>query len=99
MTLDRWWTFSEDIVNLDRDKPGVYEFCNLGSTVIYIGSANEVRRRLREHLAEPASSCIRRKTEKYCVEYTATYKERERELYDEFVRTHGKAPECNDVRP
>ncbi len=95
----QWWTFSEGIVNYERDEPGVYELGNTNEAVVYIGSSNEVRRRLKEHLGESAGSCVKKNTAKYRVEYTRDYKNRERQLYDEHVRIHGKPPLCNDARP
>lgn len=95
----QWWTFAEDVIKLDRDDPGVYELGNDAGSVVYIGSSNELRRRLLEHLNEAAGTCIKRHTTKYRMEYTKDYKVRERELYDEHVRINGKPPQCNDVRP
>jgi hypothetical protein len=99
MALSQWWRFSESMVKWEKDEAGVYEFCNIHATIIYIGSSYELRRRLRDHLAEPVSTCIRRNAENYRTEYTGPYKRREQELYDEFVRMTGRAPECNEVRP
>jgi excinuclease UvrABC nuclease subunit len=67
--------------------------------VIYIGSSNELRRRLKEHLNEASNTCIRQNTTHYRIEYTAAYKIREGELYEGYVRMHGKPPVCNDSTP
>ena len=65
--------------------------------VVYIGSSNEVRRRLREHLADAR---IKQKAERYRVEYTPDYQRRERALYDQFVLANGgKTPLYNAARP
>lgn len=97
--VERWWPFSEQMIQHDRDDPGVYELGNSSDIVVYVGSSNELRRRLREHLAEASSSCIKKNTIKYRLEYTRDYVRRERELYDDHVRTYGKPPACNEVRP
>ncbi len=99
MAFNQWWTFTEGLVETDRDEPGVYELGNSNETIIYIGSSKEIRRRLKEHRAEPDSTCIKTNTATYRIEYTSNYKKREQELYDEFVRANGKAPQCNDARP
>jgi len=95
----QWWTFAGYMVDMDRDDPGVYELGNENDQVIYIGSSNELRRRLREHLNEPSGTCVKRHAKKYRIEYTWDYKTRERQLYDEHVRVYGRPPICNDVRP
>ena len=94
----RWWSFSAVMVDTERDEGGVYELGDGAQHVTYIGSSNQVRRRLREHLGEPGYTCIGKAT-CYRVEYTPNYRHRERELYDEHVRRHGRGPACNDVRP
>jgi hypothetical protein len=99
MVFGRWWAFHEMMVDWEKDEPGAYELCDVGGTVVYIGSANEVRRSLLGHLGDTAAPCISRRVERYRVEYTHAHRERERELYDEFVTAHGRAPECNEVRP
>ena len=96
---NQWWTFSESVIQHDHDNPGVYELGDASKNVVYIGSSNEVRRRLREHLAAHAQSCIGNRTKFYRIEYTQNYVQRERELYDSHVRLHGQRPICNDVRP
>ena len=99
MTGQKWWHFTESIVQYERDSPGVYELGNAAQQVTYIGSSNQVKRRLREHLAAPPHSCIGTNSSYYRVEYTVDYKRRERELYDQYVLQHGRSPACNDVRP
>src|SRR5260370_29033596 len=99
MALSQWWTFYEGMVNSDRSEPGVYEFGDASENVIYIGSSNDVKRRLQEHLNAAAYSCIGWNAKKYRIEYTSNYKWREKELYDEFIRLYGRAPQCNDVAP
>lgn len=96
----QWWTFADSLVTIDRDEPGVYELGDDNGAVVYVGSANELRRRLMEHLNEAAYSCIRQNVTQYRIEYTAHYENRERELYRAHVAMHGKPPKCNDsIRP
>ncbi len=99
MAFSQWWTFSEGMVASDHDDPGVYEFANDAGVVVYVGSSNEIKRRLNEHLSEDAKSCIKKNAAKYRIEYRSDYKTAERAYYDEFVRANGHAPQCNDVRP
>ena len=93
-----WSTFIETVVNYERDEPGIYEFGDAGGDVIYTGSTNAIRRHLKEHLDQPSSNCIKEHATKYRVEYTPNYKAREQELYDEYVKTHGRPPICNEAR-
>jgi hypothetical protein len=88
------WIFSAGMVDSDRDEPGVYELLT-GTTVVYIGGSNEVRRRLREHLADPPGRGITH----YRIDYTSDWKRREQQLYDEYVRLYRAAPLFNSVRP
>ena len=91
-----WWSFTANLVEMERDEPGVYELGNPGQNVIFIGSAPRVRTRLLEHLEEPAGSCIRRLATRFRIEYTADFKRREDELFAEHVRLHGKLPRCSE---
>jgi predicted GIY-YIG superfamily endonuclease len=97
--VSQWWTFSEMMVQHDRDEPGVYELGETNGTVIYIGGSDAIRRRLREHLSESATTCTRRSTAQYRVEYTRNWTTRERQLHDEHVRLYGRPPRCNEVHP
>jgi hypothetical protein len=99
MTFSQWWSFNESMVSSDLEDPGVYEFANSSGAIIYIGSSNAVRRRLREHLSEDAKSCIKKNATQYRIEYRSDYLGAERSYYDQFVRQYGRAPQCNDIRP
>ena len=94
-----WKPLTDDSVQEERNIGGAYE---LGEpyyeTVVYIGSSGEIRKRLTNHV-DSDDPCIRRNARLYRVEYTEDYQERERELYDEYVRIHGRSPRCNDKRP
>src|SRR5436309_15494738 len=50
LTAATWWYFSRGTVESDRDDPGVYEMGNASDSVVYIGSAEALRRRLKEQL-------------------------------------------------
>src|SRR5213594_3319057 len=52
LTAAPWWYFSRGTVESDRDDPGVYEMGNASDSVVYIGSSDALRRRLKEHLSE-----------------------------------------------
>jgi transcriptional regulator with XRE-family HTH domain len=95
----QWWSFVESVIEAERDDPGVYELGDKDGVVLYIGSSEELRRRLKEHLNEAPQSCIRQNATHYRIEYTAYYAGRERELYKYHLATYGKPPECNDSRP
>jgi excinuclease UvrABC nuclease subunit len=95
----QWWLFFESVIEVDRNEPGVYELGDRNGAVIYIGSSDELMRRLKEHLNEAPHTCIRQKTTHYRIEYTADYTSREQELYRYHLATYGKPPECNNSRP
>lgn len=99
MSFSQWWAFSDTLVSLDRDEPGVYEFADTAGEIVYIGSSNQLKRRLKEHLGENTTSCIKRNAAKYRIEYTASYITRERELIASFRLVNGKLPRCNSVQP
>ena len=93
-----WWSFTPNLVEMERDEPGVYELGNPGKNVVFIGSGRQVRNLLLRHLDEPAGSCIRRLAARYRIEYTPDFKKREEELFQEHVRLHGKLPRCSERR-
>lgn len=91
-----WWSYTINLVEMERDAPGVYELGNPGKNVIFIGSSKQVRSSLLEHLEEPPGSCVRRFATRYRIEYTNDFKKREDELFNEHVRFHGKLPRCSE---
>lgn len=99
MSFSQWWTFTEGMVESDRNEAGVYEFGTDSVSVVYIGSSNDIKRRLKEHLGENTTSCIKKNAKKYRIEHTSSYITRERELIAEFKRINGKLPQCNSVQP
>lgn len=95
LTAAPWWHFSRATVESDRDDPGVYEMGDASDSVVYIGSSDALKRRLKEHLSE-SGTCIRKNTVRYRIEYTKDYQARERQLYDKHVKIHGEPPQCNE---
>ena len=89
----------EEVVAYDKDEPGAYELGDANENVIYVGSADKLKRRLMEHVNETENDCIRRNAKKYRFEYTARCRAREKELYDAHVSIHGRPPSCNKVAP
>ncbi len=97
--LSQWWMLAEAIVRYERDDPGAYELGDSNKYTVYVGSSGKVKNRLGDHIDAPTDSCIGSKARYYRVEYCSNYEQRERELYDEHVRSYGQPPECNAVRP
>jgi len=97
MAFSDWWTFRDANVEGDKNAAGVYEFGNANG-ITYIGSSNDLKRRLKEHLAE-TNTCIKRTATHYRLEYRSDFKAAEQAYYDEFVRQNRRPPQCNDVRP
>lgn len=91
-----WWSYTLNLVEMERDAPGVYELGNPGKNVVFIGRSSKVRSSLIEHLGESVGSCLRRYATRYRVEYTPTFRKREEELFAEHVKLHGKLPRCNE---
>ena len=99
MAFSQWWTFREGLVESDRDDGAVYEFRDDGENIVYIGSTNALKRRLKEHLDEDAKSCIKTNAKMYRYDYRTDYAAEELKLYDAFVKQYGRPPKCNDKRP
>ncbi len=93
------WNLTAGMVASDQEQAGVYELLNAQNEVIYVGSSDNLKRRMGEHVNEWQNDCIKRNAVKYRLDYTSNYKAREKQLYDEHVRVHGKAPSCNRVAP
>ena len=87
------------MVASDQEQAGVYELLNAQGVVVYIGSSDNLKRRMGEHVNESLNDCIKKYAVKYRLEYTWNYKAREKQLYDGHVRIHGRPPICNKVAP
>jgi hypothetical protein len=94
----QWLLFSDRTVDSEKDQGGVYELGDSVGMVVYLGGSKSLRRRLKEDLAEPSMTCIKRNARVYRTEYNMHYIERMRKLYDEHVKTYGEPPLCNNVR-
>jgi excinuclease UvrABC nuclease subunit len=99
VAFSQWWLFTDAFVASDRNQGGVYQFANSSGDVVYIGSSNDIQRRLKEHLGENTTTCIKQNAKSYRIEYTSSYVSRERELIDQFIAAYGRLPRCNSVRP
>ena len=97
MAMSSWWGFNSAMVGTERDEGGVYELGDSAKAVIYIGSGT-VKTRLQAHLSGSEGSCTKNASY-YRVDYRSDYATEERRRYDEYVRTNGHRPKCNDKRP
>ena len=101
--------------------PGIYEFRLKGkeieypngkTPIIYIGSARNIKKRLRDHIGKNSKNgrirgflknheCSFRYIELSTLHFQKNMKWREEEkrLYKLFVTTYGSAPKCNKVKP
>lgn len=105
----------ESVMKHAPDKSGIYELniknntrtTNYDSrtTVFYIGSTRNIRKRLREHLGKNSKNGhIREFLKKYeCsfryISFKKDWQEEEKRLYKLFMDTYGSRPRCNRVRP
>ena len=90
-----WWAFRRELVESEKNAPGVYELEGGYGEVIYIGGSAKVRSQLESHLKEPETSCLKRHAVRYRVGYTRDVEKRLEELKSEFVRRHNDPPLCN----
>jgi hypothetical protein len=95
-----WWSLAEQVIRFDQNRPGVYELGDGIGTVVYIGSAADVQRRLLDHLKAGGTTCVGKHATQYRVEYTGEdHLARARQLYDQHLREFGAPPVCNEARP
>lgn len=99
MAFSQWYSFNDKMVDYDRNQGAVYEFADISGNIIYIGSTNELQRRMKEHLSENAKGCIRTNASQYRYDYRSDFAAEEKRLYDSFVRANGRAPRCNSISP
>lgn len=79
---------------------GVYELGTALRRVVYIGRAGNLKDRIADHAAAHGNSCIGRLATKFRYERTLATISRERELFEEYKRTHrGEIPDCNTQDP
>jgi len=96
---NQWWTLSEAVIDYDQDQPGVYELGDANGNVIYVGSADKLKRRLKDHVDDKDNACIKANASKYRLDYDSQPKRREKQLYDQHVLIYGKPPKCNKIAP
>ena len=110
-----FFTFNNKSVKKNAPKEaGVYELSTNSleieylkgkSKVFYLGSTKDIRKRLLEHSGFSGrngsiknfykiNSCLFRY--KLCSE---DWNKKERELYNNFITSFGRAPECNNIKP
>jgi len=79
-------------------QPGVY-WLYVGLETIYIGkSSNDIRGRLQSHYSGNEGRCTQSALE-FAYEACTNPVQREKELLEEYRRTYGKLPRCNEVLP
>src|SRR5690242_3576823 len=93
--LGPWWRFTYRMLEYEKDTPGVYQLADSKGEIIYIGSSNEVKQRLMQHLQESADSCLKRNAVQFRVEYLADFESREQQLFEEHLAAYGAPPRCN----
>lgn len=109
--------YSLEVETVNNNAPcssGVYELrldnieikYPIGSTsVIYIGSGKNIRKRLKDHLRPGSKNGSMKeflKKHKCLFRYillSKGWKEEEKRLYDLFVSTYGSPPRCNKIHP
>ena len=98
MAMSQWWTFSDGLIDTEKDQGGAYELGDSSKAVIYIGSSGVVKSRLKAHKRGDSGSCTKNASY-YRVDYRSDYAEEERRLIGAYETAHGRLPRCNDVRP
>nr|MDO8098893.1 hypothetical protein [Candidatus Njordarchaeota archaeon] len=94
------------------DEPGVYlialddgyglQYPNGWSDIVYIGSSplRSVKERLLEHLTGRGNSCVHKLYQRYRLMFSCMIPESpydtEQNTLDNFVRTYGDYPRCNE---
>ena len=99
MSLDGGkYPFTEENINRSPEQHGVYELIQ-NSTTIYFGRAAgdgvTIRSRLQSHFRGDDGSCTQQATH-YRREINDRPKSREKELLEEYERSHGQLPRCNE---
>lgn len=93
--------FTKKNVDASPEKHGVYQLED-GSAVIYVGRASgigvTIRSRLQSHQAGNDGPCTKGASH-YRREETETAISREKELLEEYKKTHGRYPHCNEQAP
>lgn len=93
----RWRPLVAAFIAREGTASGVYELGDSADNVVYIGSADDLQRALRERLADMDK--LMQQAVQYRASYTTQHRQREVELYEEYVALHGHPPCCNDSAP
>nr|MBC8361655.1 GIY-YIG nuclease family protein [Candidatus Desulfatibia profunda] len=72
---------------------GVY-CLGVNSSIIYIGSSNNLHERLTDHYYSN-DSCIQQ-AKQFAIEPCSNYREREKQRLRDYLARHGRLPVCND---
>jgi len=90
-----WKAFWADRIEKVPEESGVYQL-DTATETIYIGRTDNLRRRLMEHL-NSNDLCVKKATVfRYLV--TTSPERTEDALLKDYVKKHGKLPECNKKR-
>lgn len=93
--------FTQKNVDISPDEAGVYALFD-GEELIYygraMGTSETIRSRLQAHRAGRSGRCTQRATH-YMRLPTSSPATKERQLLEEFKRTNGRLPRCNERLP
>lgn len=87
-------SFTSMAVSSVPESEGAYQLFDAGRSLIYIGRSDNLRRRLNEHLN--SSDTRIRSASYFTYEVTSLSISREQQLLEEYQRSHGRLPRCND---
>lgn len=94
------YIWNEENVNKEKPEGATYAFFDLSGKCIYIGSTSNLSERFKHYRSTTFSEDhCKRDTADYQREYRTDYERRERELLEEYKRTYGKLPRCNERNP
>lgn len=100
MPINKNWQSStkDRIQSRVPEKPGVYELRAFGEFV-YIGSSDNLQRRLLEHEEERNPNEFRFKSMGFFDQLVSSPVNLEREHFDRYVEKYGEPPRWNQKRP
>lgn len=94
------YSWNEENVNRAPASSGVYAFYDEHRELIYIGRSTNIRERFQGYWnSNFEEDPCKRATRSYRREVTDNHETREAELLDEYRRTHGRLPRCNERGP
>nr|MDO8098902.1 GIY-YIG nuclease family protein [Candidatus Njordarchaeota archaeon] len=82
------------------ERAGAYALYDAAKDLIYIGSSSNLRERFTGYWTTgfEGDKC-KQATRCYKREFTESYESGEKELLEEYRRTYGRLPRCNEVVP